>query len=250
MKKITHFRDVLLGAFFTVLVVGLTVPAFAAAVSNDDIKLVINGRTITTRDGNGNELQPVLIDGVAYIPASAVGDALGMDVSWDKNTKTIAMKPKAQTGTPDESGYIGVEAAKKAALAHAGIEASKASFFKAEIDFDDKRAAYEIEFYSGNVEYDYDIEPKTGKILSYDYEVEGYNAPVQSGTAQPAISLEQAKVLAKAKAPNATLYSCQLDNENGKQVYEGELYEGKKGYDFEIDAATGDFIKWEVDYDD
>lgn len=41
----------------------------------------------------------------------------------------------------------------------------------------------------------------------------------------------------------------EFDFDDGRAVYEGELREGRTEYDFEIDAATGNFIKWEQDWD-
>ena len=34
-----------------------------------------------------------------------------------------------------------------------------------------------------------------------------------------------------------------------RQVYEGELREGRTEYEFKIDASTGNFIQWEQDWD-
>ena len=45
-------------------------------------------------------------------------------------------------------------------------------FLKANLDWDDGRMKYEVEFYSGTTEYDYDIDAVTGAILSSDRELE------------------------------------------------------------------------------
>ena len=42
----------------------------------------------------------------------------------------------------------------------------------------------------------------------------------------------------------------QLEEEDGRQVYEGEVICNRAEHEFEIDAATGDFIQWSVDYQD
>ena len=34
------------------------------------------------------------------------------------------------------------------------------------------------------------------------------------------------------------------------QIYEGEIYYNWTEYEFEIDASTGNFIEWSVDYKD
>ena len=45
------------------------------------------------------------------------------------------------------------------------------------MDWDDGRMEYEVEFWSGTTEYDYDIDALTGEIRSYDRDIEGYNIP-------------------------------------------------------------------------
>lgn len=253
----TRLRDMMAGGAIAALVLGLAVPALAATGSRtvridySDIKLVVNGETMTLRDQNGSRVEPFTLDGSAYLPVRALGDALGMDVSWNSATQTITMNGTAWSA-PDESGYIGAEAARAAALKHAGVKAANATFFKTQWDWEDGRAVYEVEFYSGDTEYDYDVDALTGAILSWDHEVEGYHIPSSSAAAEKGnyIGLERARSLAQAKAPKAALISCKLDWEDGRAVYEGELREGGMEYEFEIDAVTGTFLKWETDWDD
>ena len=63
------------------------------------------------------------------------------------------------------SAYITKDKAMEIALAQAGVKASDAVFDDREVDFDDGRAIYELEFVSGGVEYEYDIDAKTGAVL-------------------------------------------------------------------------------------
>ena len=70
--------------------------------------------------------------------------------------------------TEASRGFIGVDRAKSIALGHAGVSASSVSFSKAKLDDDDGRGVYEIEFYVGNTEYDYEIDAYSGGIIVYD----------------------------------------------------------------------------------
>lgn len=63
---------------------------------------------------------------------------------------------------------IGAEAAKDAALSHAGLSSSEVRFTKAEFDWEDGIAVYEIEFYRDTTEYEYKINASDGTILEYD----------------------------------------------------------------------------------
>ena len=62
-----------------------------------------------------------------------------------------------------DAKLISLDAAKKAALKDAGVSAANARGMKCDLDRDD--LVYEIEFRSGGVEYEYDIDAVTGKIL-------------------------------------------------------------------------------------
>ena len=53
------------------------------------IKLVVNGATVTPKDANGSTVEPFIYNGTTYLPVRAVGNALGEDVSWNGNTKTV-----------------------------------------------------------------------------------------------------------------------------------------------------------------
>ena len=149
------------------------------------------------------------------------------------------------------SGAIDEAQARSIALEHAGVAESDAKFYRVERDNDDGRAVYEVEFYSGNTEYDYEISAETGEILSYDSDIEGWAA--QSGNAEgSAVTLEQARALVAERIPGVSADSVQIeqDREDGRDIYEGEVYYDRTEYEFEIDASTGSFIKWSVDYRD
>ena len=48
------------------------------------------------------------------------------------------------------SADIGADRAKEIALDHAGVSASKATFVRAHLDYEDGRRVYDVEFYSGS----------------------------------------------------------------------------------------------------
>lgn len=72
-------------------------------------------------------------------------------------------------GTGTQTGAdIGAEAAKSAALNHAGCAAGDVVFTKVERDYDDGWLVYEIEFYKGGLEYEFEIDGTSGAVLKFE----------------------------------------------------------------------------------
>lgn len=142
--------------------------------------------------------------------------------------------------------------AKTIALEDAGVQESDAQFIRVQEDYDDGRAVYEIEFYANGTEYDYEIAKDSGAIVKCDYDIENYTPQSGAGNSGTIISLEQAQELALSRVSGATASNIRihLDHDDGRQIYEGEIYYNWIEYEFEIDASTGNFIEWSVDYKD
>lgn len=70
-----------------------------------------------------------------------------------------------------------------------------------------------------------------------------------SSNTSAVITEKQAIEIAQAKA-KGTLTDLELDEDDNRLIYEIEIRNGKMEYDFEIDAKTGDIIKYEEDLDD
>lgn len=107
-----------------------------------------------------------------YTVAAADGRILKSDKEYDppKQVKTPAETKPAET-KPAENKKISASDAKAIALKHAGLTADQVKGLRAEYDRDDGRPEYEVEFRVGNWEYDYEIHAETGKILSWDKEI-------------------------------------------------------------------------------
>ena len=114
-------------------------------------------------------------------------------------------------------------------------------------DWDDGRVIYEVEFFAGNREYDYEIDAYSGAIISKDYDAE-YYTPSQSGSyigeaRAKEIALNQAGV----SASSASFIKCKLDIDDGRAVYDIEFRSGWIEYEAEIDAYTGAILDWDID---
>ena len=108
------------------------------------------------------------------------------------------------TGTVFQSSAdIGAEKAKSIALKHAGLAASDTAFIYANLDYENGLRVYDVEFFSGNKEYDYEINAATGDIVSFDQDIEWYAAGGYQAQANTDIGAEKAKLA----WPRRTRYS-------------------------------------------
>ena len=143
---------------------------------------------------------------------------------------------------------IDLEGAKQIALERAGVTAEQAVFTKAYLDEDDGRQEYEIEFYVDQTEYEMDVDAATGEVN--DFETEAHALAAADGQ----ITEEQAKQIALAKVglkeEAVTLKKVKLDEDDGRTVYEVEFTAAGMEYEFDIDAATGEIVKFEAEKDD
>ena len=80
--------------------------------------------------------------------------------------------PVVQPSKPAASGDIGYAKAKSIALSHAGVSERKAYDMEIELDDEDGRLVYEVEFKSGNMEYAYEIDASSGAVLKHEAELD------------------------------------------------------------------------------
>ena len=163
-------------------------------------------------------------------------------------TSTTASNPALNSvGTASQSAYIGVEAAKEAALTHAGVTSGDVVFLEADYDYEDGRMVYEVEFFAGNTEYEYDVDAATGAIVKHGREQKGGSLTSGGSTAQTDIGEAAAKAAAFAHAGVAEGdvrgLTVKRDFDDGRLTYELEFWAGTTEYEYEIAAADGSVLK-------
>ena len=85
------------------------------------------------------------------------------------STPSETMKPTAPSGAVQDIGHA---KAKSIALNHAGVSENEAYDMEIELDDEDGTLVYEVEFKSGNMEYDYEIDAASGTILKHEAELD------------------------------------------------------------------------------
>lgn len=158
------------------------------------------------------------------------------------------------TSTTTATTTMSEAKAKEIALAHAGVSAEDVIFAKVELDYDNGVREYEVEFYAGNTEYDYEIHAESGKILSYDHDMETPRSDSSSSTTttEP-ISQAKAKEIALAHAgileSQASRLKVEFEYDDGIPEYSVEFYVGNTEYEYEIHGTTGQILGYDRDDD-
>lgn len=163
-----------------------------------------------------------------------------------KSGVTSATETKAEPSKPSSTatgGYISVDDAKAAALAHAKLSADNVKFVKAKFDGNDIKPHYDIEFISGGSEYDYEIEAVDGKVMEYEIERAGASSAADGGdfigsAKAERIALDNAG-LAKSEVRKL---KTELDSDGTIAHYDVEFVSGGFEYEYEINAKTGAII--------
>lgn len=215
----------------------------------------VNDLTAKYRTENGLSFYTVTFTSGSYTYEYRVNAVDGSILQADRNAVTQEAENGTTTGSQTTTTKKITKAkAKSIALKHAGVSASKATFVKAKLDYEDGRRVYEIEFYSGNTEYDYEILASNGKIISYDKDIENYKIPRKNTSSSTYIGKAKAKSIALkdagVSASSATFTKTKLDYEDGIRVYEIEFYTNSAEYEYEVNAKTGKIRDMDVEHFD
>lgn len=164
------------------------------------------------------------------------------------------------SGSASDKCYIGIEAAKQAALNHAGVEEADISGFEIDMDLENGVMVYEIEFETAEYEYEYDINALDGTVVwqetesSRDDDGKPTTTDTPTASAPTLIGKDAAKAAALTHAgvtaDSITEYECELDRDHGAYIYEIEFKSGNCEYDYDINAETGAVVKFQKDQDD
>lgn len=216
---------------------------------------------------------------IKYIAATLIAALLWTGSSF---VAPAAADPKVAETTPPAAHTI--EEAQAAALAHAGFTADQVTRLHTEVDYENGLKEFEVEFRSGDWEYDYTLSAETLEILKHQKEYDPPKQPVPAPTQpvettppataaaeqipQPAetvppetkpaeakkISAAEAKAIALAHAgltaDQVKGLRAEYDRDDGRPEYEVEFRVGNWEYDYEIHAETGKILNWEKEIDD
>ena len=207
-----------------------------------------------TAGGQSYEYDIDAVTGVVIDSSSGGGTAETPAAGDDDGTVSApaaaSPSPSAGQTTEGQAAAVTEEQARETALSHACFTADQVTFVRSELDRDDGRLMYDVEFYTSDYkEYDYEIDAATGEILSYDYDAEGYSYQ-PNATPGTAITAEQARAIALAEVPGAAesdIYEFETDRDDGRLEYEGKIIYNNTEYEFTIDGYSGAIREWDAE---
>ena len=149
-------------------------------VNEEDVKYIF-AKTDREHGMTVYEVEFFVSDGSEYDYEinAATGEIVGFDYdaemhySFDGRPREERRRDRdrliAETSAADNND-IGADEAKKKALEDAGVSESEVRFIESERDRDDGRIKYEIKFFHGSLEYEYEVDGATGRITERDVE--------------------------------------------------------------------------------
>ena len=100
-----------------------------------------------------------------YDIEAATGDIVWYEIDSDSGIE--------QGGSAiDGKDSVGKDKAVQTALKHAGLTSSQVTQLEAKLDRDGGKLVYEIEFKSGNYEYEYEIDASNGSIIKSEKDLD------------------------------------------------------------------------------
>ncbi len=145
-------------------------------------------------------------------------------------------KDNKQGAASAADAAITADEAKAAALSHAGVSADGITRYESKLKQKHNAMIYDISFYTGGYEYEYEIDAATGEVLAWEKDVDDdttASSVISSTDSLIGEDVAKAAALSHAgvSADSITNYKCELDRDDGIVVYEIEFDCG--GYEYE-----------------
>lgn len=221
--------------------------------ADTELETLANQYGITT--GKARLIQQIVTQNTRYTFEDLVPLSIN-ELNLISESGSLHLDEVTATGTASDKAYVGRSGAKELALTHAGIAEADVQRWECELDFDDGRMIYELEFYTADGKYEYDINALTGDILKHEHNIRNtgsVTAPPTTPNAPAAsyLTADQAKAAALAHAgvaeADAYGWEVEFDEDDGRYLYEIEFHAGSYEYHYDISAIDGSVVKYERD---
>lgn len=181
-----------------------------APLSINELNLLADGKSLGTIDSTGKASSKAYIGRDAALEAAlkhaslSKNDVRNIDIELDYEYGSMVYEVEFEVGTTTEYEYdvnaatgeivwyekdsggnieqggsaidgkdsVGKDKAVQTALKHAGLTSSQVTQLEAKLDRDGGKLVYEIEFRSGNYEYEYEIDASNGSIIKSEKDLD------------------------------------------------------------------------------
>ncbi|MDZ5713115.1 PepSY domain-containing protein [Jeotgalibacillus haloalkalitolerans] len=182
--------------------------------------------------------------------AVILGGAFGADALADQ-FKTVGIQDQAertenaQANSPvqqnQDENLLTLEEAKEKALSEfEGVVES------IELERQNGRMVYDIDIDNGPEDVDLDMDAVTGEVLRSKTDWDDDDDRDSDVNSKDLLSKQEALDIATAEFTGKP-EEIELDDDDGKMIYEIELKNGEQEAEFDIDAVTGDILNMEFD---
>ena len=158
--------------------------------------------------------------------------------------------------------YLSENEVKEIVINDTGLNSNDIYFDNVDLDMGDN--AYDVDFYYNNVEYEYKIDAKNGRVIYNNFNIDNTsnqnnnntnatnetneNTNNNSNITTTEITLDEAKNIALEHAQlnenDVTFTKTQMDTDDGKQVYDIDFIYNNEEYDYEIAVSNGEVISY------
>ena len=156
--------------------------------------------------------------------------------------------------------YLSKDEVKEIILKDTKLSKEDITFKEIDLDLEKETKKYDVEFYYNRVEYNYEIDAKTGKIIYSDYinntNINQENTNDNDTTNNESsnnntndtnyISQEEAKDIAlkdaKFSKQEVTFTDIDFEFQNGVAIYEVDFYKNNLEYEYKINAVNKNII--------
>lgn len=251
-----------------VMIAAMAIPTLAAvdyetARLRPDFTIEIDGKEMNFKRADGSAAFALVYEDATYLPLRAIGEALGRNVNWDEETKTITLEGERTVENSSNKAVEGmaknvmVQVRKDFTIIIDGTERTFRTSAGKEIfpllydgsTYLPLRAIGEIM----NKEVNWNNDTKTVTLTSEGLTVTDADTFKGNETTTD-IGLEKAKEIALKhaglKESEVTRLKAERDRDDGIVKYDVEFMKGRMEYDYEIHAETGKILKAEKEYDD
>ena len=171
-------------------------------------------------------------------------------------------------GEASQKGYIGEEAAIEKALAHVNANRNDVSRIEVDLDYENGRMVYELEFFYQNTSYEIEVAAISGEIAKYEYEARRENNTEVTPQVTPTY-VPQSTSITQAPSNNATITVEEAINlamnhagVNKNDAYDIDAEYEREGYydvdfkangyeyNYDVDASNGSILRSKKEIDD